>query len=91
MDGGRTSTNSIYSSLFCYEKYFKETALSSFGGDKKAMEEYLEFYKEYENYNQKALQDENATFIKVPGPHAIWEYPTDKLVEAINSFIGMEL
>ena len=59
--------------------------------EKKAMEEYLEFYKEYENDNQKALQDENAIFIKVPGPHAIWEYPTDKLAEAINSFIGMEL
>lgn len=71
-----------------YEKYFKKTALSSFGGDKKAMEEYLEFYKEYKNDNQKALQDENATFIEVPGPHAIWEYPTDKLAEAINSFIG---
>ncbi|MCR5572836.1 MAG: hypothetical protein K6F57_03620, partial [Candidatus Saccharibacteria bacterium] len=70
-----------------YEKYFKETALSSFGGDERAMGEYINFYKEYKDDNQKALQDENATFIEVPGPHEIWEYPTDKLAGAINTFL----
>ena len=72
-----------------FETYMKASTLKTFGSNETAMNEYLEQYKEYRTKNQVTLSGKNAEFATVPGPHAIYEYPTADLASKIKAFLSL--
>lgn len=70
-----------------YEKYEKENLINYYKNENK-VKEHIESLKKYQEKEIKSLSlDENTSFVTVEGPHLLYYYPTDLLVNSINEFL----
>lgn len=73
-----------------YNKYGKNEFLK-YINESKIDELIIKLKKIAEEEKQNWLIDENSYFVKVDGPHCLYYYPTEKLVDYINEFLSENL